>query len=218
MSKSEKSFSRQGTRAQGESSIEFIQSCIIIALAGMLYHAQTLNFNTAQGRGQSSSSSSKNLSGVPTLASDRTITPAINRTGFSYFSPGPADADRSSAGAFLATVFTENTENIINKLWQIESGRRLNPPDGDGGDAVGPLQLHLDVLKDVNRYFDADFAAADRKDLAKSKQIAKLYIQMWLQKNAEEIAVRIFNGCPRGFKSDLTDNYWNNYKNLKLKN
>ena len=113
---------------------------------------------------------------------------------------------------------------LVAKLWQQESGGRLIVPDGDNGDAVGPLQLHTEVLKDVNKYYGTNFTDSDRRDLEKSKQIAAMYISMWMprestlskfsgqggkftdksraRQSAEEIAVRIFNGGPRGWRSD----------------
>jgi hypothetical protein len=107
-------------------------------------------------------------------------------------------------------------DTIVDKLWQRESSRRLNPLDGDGGDAVGPLQLHIGVLIDVNKYYGTNFTPQDRRDYAKSRQIALMYINMWLNKNVEEIAVRIFNGGPRGWQKKTTDAYWDEYKKLKV--
>ena len=97
---------------------------------------------------------------------------------------------------------------LIQRLWIIESGGRLDPPDGDGGLAVGPLQLHKCVIDDVNRYWRTNFSYADRRDLHKSKQIARLYVTMWLDIHKQEIAARIYNGGPRGWQKKTTDEYW----------
>ena len=109
----------------------------------------------------------------------------------------------------------ELLDSIVIKLWQLESSGRLNPPDGDNGDAVGPLQLHLCMLQDVNKYYGKNLKPDDRLDLQLSKTIAKAYICMWLLENQEEIAVRIFNGGPRGWRSSSTDEYWEKFKKLK---
>ncbi len=107
--------------------------------------------------------------------------------------------------------FTNRIDAMLNKIWLIESAGRLNPPAGDNGLAVGPLQLHPEALLDVNKYYGTKFIDSDRRDLEKSKQITLLYITMWFEQNAEEIAVRIFNGGPRGWRSESTDEYWNKY-------
>lgn len=99
-------------------------------------------------------------------------------------------------------------DELIEKIWQVESSGRLNPPDGDSGEAAGPLQIHKCVIDDVNRRYGMDFSYADRRDLDKSKQIAKLYVTMWLEFHKQEIAARIFNGGPRGWQKKSTDAYW----------
>ncbi|HIJ67259.1 MAG TPA: hypothetical protein HPP51_03120 [Planctomycetes bacterium] len=100
-------------------------------------------------------------------------------------------------------------DELIEKIHQVEASGRLNPPDGDGGKSAGPLQLHECVVDDVNRYRGTDFAYEDRRDPEKARRIAKLYITMWLQIHRDEIAARIFNGGPRGWRKKSTDGYWN---------
>jgi len=99
-------------------------------------------------------------------------------------------------------------DELIEKVWRVESGHRLDPPVGDGGEAVGPLQIHKCVIDDVNRHWQTSFSYADRRDLQKSKRIAKLYIAMWFDIHKQEIAARIYNGGPRGWQKKTTDVYW----------
>ena len=106
-------------------------------------------------------------------------------------------------------------DKLITKIYVVESGGRLNPPDGDGGRAVGALQLHKCVIDDVNFYYGQNFTYTDRHDLNKAKQIAKLYIAMWMHKQREEIAARIFNGGPRGWQKKSTDKYWQKIQKTK---
>ncbi len=220
MPKSEKQFSHEGTKAQGNKRLKFIL-LIIIAATILLYH---LNVTVSQP--------SESADRLVTADSTFKHTPAKMDSkndlsdGCSSLSPDRSILDhpdeiaaashRAGTGADYPDTM-DLLDSIVEKLWQLESSGRLNPPDGDGGDAVGPLQLHLGVLKDVNKYFDFNFVPDDRKDLTKSKFIAKAYITMWIMENNEEIGVRIFNGGPRGWRSETTDNYWNKYKDLKFK-
>jgi len=106
-------------------------------------------------------------------------------------------------------------DELIEKIWLREASGRLEPPAGDGGKAVGPLQLHRCVIDDVNQFCGADYSYADRLCLEKSKQLARLYIELWLDRNKEELAVRIFNGGPRGWRKNATDKYWLDIQNRK---
>lgn len=107
-------------------------------------------------------------------------------------------------------VFVDETwlDALIESIWFVESSCRTTPPDGDGGEAVGPLQLHGCVLADVNNYYGTGFRASDARDLAIAKQIAAMYIRMWMDKRKTEIAARIFKGGPRGWRKKSTDEYW----------
>jgi len=99
-------------------------------------------------------------------------------------------------------------DELIQKLWMVESNGRLKPREGDGGLAIGPLQIHPAVVKDVNKFCGARFSLEDRKDLAKSKLLARLYVTMWMDIHKQEIAARIYNGGPRGWQKKSTDSYW----------
>ena len=122
---------------------------------------------------------------------------------------------RSASGPAVHTAGPDWLAQLIEKLWRKEASNGLEPPDGDDGRAVGPLQLHRCVVDDVNFYCKTDYSYADRRDLEKSKQIARLYIELWLDRNKEELAVRIFNGGPRGWRKKATDKYWQDIKNYK---
>ncbi len=106
-------------------------------------------------------------------------------------------------------------DELVERIWQVEAGGRLNPPPGDGGRAVGPLQIHTCVIDDVNYYFGTDFSYEDRHDLDKSKQIARLYMMLWMMRHGEEIAARIYKGGPRGWRKRSTDEYWRKIEGVK---
>jgi len=97
---------------------------------------------------------------------------------------------------------------LLDKIWSVESDGRLAPPDGDGGEAIGPLQIHQCVLDDVNEYYGTKIKRFHLRDIVIAKIIARLYIEMWMDRHKEEIAARIFKGGPRGWQSKSTDKYW----------
>jgi len=99
-------------------------------------------------------------------------------------------------------------DGLLDKIWTVESGRQLCPPDGDGGQAVGPLQIHCCVLEDVNMRYGTKFTRSDLREIKTARLIAQLYIRLWMNIYKEEIAARIFNGGPRGWRKKSTDAYW----------
>ena len=106
-------------------------------------------------------------------------------------------------------------DELIEKIYLVESGGRANPPAGDGGRAAGAMQLHRCVVDDVNFYYGENFSYADRNDVEKAKQMARLYITHWLGVHKEEIAARIYNGGPRGWQKKQTDTYWGKIKAIR---
>jgi len=106
-------------------------------------------------------------------------------------------------------------DELLEKIRQAESGGKPNPPDGDGGNAIGPLQIHKAVLDDVNKRFGTNFTHENCRDIGKAKTIARLYISMWTETHREEIAARIFNGGPRGWRKSSTDAYWAKIQRMK---
>ncbi|MBC8481152.1 MAG: hypothetical protein H8D47_00605 [Planctomycetes bacterium] len=106
-------------------------------------------------------------------------------------------------------------DELIEKIWFVESSGRISCPDGDGGSAGGPMQIHPDVIDDVNFYWGTDYTYADRYDLAKAKRIARLYIARWFEASREEIAARIYNGGPRGFEKESTEKYYRRIEGIR---
>ena len=86
---------------------------------------------------------------------------------------------------------------------------------GDDGRAVGALQVHKGTVDDVNRYYRTNFSYCDRSDFTKARLIARLYIRMWMDIHKEEIAARIFNGGPRGWRNKSTVKYWRKIQGVK---
>jgi len=97
---------------------------------------------------------------------------------------------------------------LIEKIHAVEASGQLTCPDGDGGRSVGPMQLTKAAVGDVNYYWGTHYSYEDRRDLTCAKQIARLYISMWIEIMQEEIAARIYNGGPRGFEKESTKKYF----------
>jgi len=107
-------------------------------------------------------------------------------------------------------------DELIEKIWLKESSGRLKPPDGDGGAAVGPLQIHKKAIDDVNKFYGTKYTLDDVRQIAPAKEVARLYVTLWLEKHKEEIAARIYNGGPRGWRKKSTDEYWEDVKKLMI--
>ena len=111
---------------------------------------------------------------------------------------------------------------LIPLLIQVESGG--NPKAiGDGGKAVGVLQLHPIYVADVNRIYGTAYKAKDRLSEAQSKTITRLYLthygaryeRLAGKKATLEVLARIHNGGPDGWKKQATKAYWNKIAKLK---
>jgi hypothetical protein len=181
----------------------------------MLYHAQIFNLKSHTATFQTESAGFFSLPADSNFVIDPAKTRQSEKsehTHFPYCSTLPCGTSSLQGGSFLNADFADS---IVEKLWLLESNGKLNPAAGDNGEAIGPLQLHPGVLLDINKYYGTNFILADRRDLNKSKQIAAMYIAMWLELNSEEIAVRIFNGGPRGWRSKNTDEYYKKYLTTK---
>jgi soluble lytic murein transglycosylase-like protein len=98
----------------------------------------------------------------------------------------------------------------------------MNPSAvGDGGDAVGLLQIHECVIQDVNRVYGTGYTAEDRKDPRDSVAICTRYIAYWGKHYTKltgqpltyEVCAKIWNGGAYGWRKtgkvgDRLDAYW----------
>ena len=67
---------------------------------------------------------------------------------------------------------------LIPLLIQVESSGNVNAI-GDGGKAVGCLQIHPVVVEDVNRIYQTKYTEKDRLNKAKSMSICRLYLKYY---------------------------------------
>jgi len=97
---------------------------------------------------------------------------------------------------------------ILTAIRMIESSGRDAPPDGDGGLAIGPYQIHRRYWADAG--LRGDYQDCRRREYAERVIIAYMrrYVaQAWESHDAEVIA-RTHNGGPRGRHKRATDRYW----------
>ena len=97
---------------------------------------------------------------------------------------------------------------LIDALCKVESNN--NPKAvGDGGKAVGILQIWPIMVKDVNRILHKEvYVLGDRTDPVKSRKICRVYLNHYGKGKSFEYLARIWNGGPKGYKKECTVKYW----------
>ena len=117
-----------------------------------------------------------------------------------------------SISLLLAQVSTA----LLLALHGGESDFKHRPKPGDGGKALGALQIHDIAIRDVNRVYGSSYSHADALDRDKAYTICKLYLTHWgkyyTRKTGKpptpEVYARIWNGGPTGWKKPSTVKYW----------
>ena len=110
--------------------------------------------------------------------------------------------------ALCATSHAAPSESFWRALHLVESsGRTTGPIIGDGGKALGPLQIHRDYHADSRVAGDYSRVA----DLEYSKRVATAYLKRyaptaWAAGDVETLA-RVHNGGPRGHLKPATKGY-----------
>lgn len=110
---------------------------------------------------------------------------------------------------FLANIsFSSPSDTLIEALVHVESKGNAHAR-GDNGRAIGILQIHKEVIDDVNKAYGVAYKYADRKNPIKSREICRKYLVLhggWGATN--ETYARIWNGGPNGHKKYSTRGYW----------
>tara|TARA_R100000951_G_scaffold109933_1_gene107557 strand:- start:430 stop:948 length:519 start_codon:yes stop_codon:yes gene_type:complete len=142
-------------------------------------------------------------------ATSRILTPAP---------PEPWQADPSAFAeqepASVALVAAETPpppaldhERLYRALVEQESGGNPHAV-GDGGRAVGVLQIHPIMVRDVNRILGYDrWTLQDRWSAAESRAMLEVYLGHYGATSYEE-AARKWNGGPDGPSKEATVPYW----------
>ena len=88
----------------------------------------------------------------------------------------------------------------------------LFPPDGDGGDSIGPLQIQEAYWKDSQKYSEVNFPYLECRNILQSIYAIDGYMKRYCPEAWEivdyEVIARTHNGGPRGPKKESTKAYW----------
>ena len=108
-----------------------------------------------------------------------------------------------------------NISNLITALIVVESsGNDL--AIGDGGKAIGPLQIHKAVIVDVNRITGSNYRHQDMTNRAQARAVCEAYLRHYGKGASTEQLARRWNGGPRGDTKTATEAYWRKVqRNLK---
>ena len=101
-----------------------------------------------------------------------------------------------------------NLTNLISALIAVESsGNDL--AIGDGGKAIGPLQIHKAVVTDVNRFTGAQYRHQDMTNRAIARKVCQAYLEHYGKGCTTEQLARKWNGGgPAGDRKTATLPYW----------
>ena len=109
--------------------------------------------------------------------------------------------------ALCATAHAAPSESFWRALHIVETSGRTGPIVGDGGKALGPLQIHRGYHQDSRVAGDYSRVA----DLDYSKRVVTAYLKRyaptaWAAGDVETLA-RVHNGGPRGHLKSATKGY-----------
>ena len=97
--------------------------------------------------------------------------------------------------------------NLISALIIVESsGNDL--AIGDGGKAIGPLQIHKAVVLDVNRFTGSHYRHQDMTNRAQARAVCEAYLRHYGKGATPEQLARRWNGGPTGDRKTSTEAYW----------
>jgi len=103
---------------------------------------------------------------------------------------------------------TMNLTNLITALIAVESsGNDL--AIGDGGKAIGALQIHRGVVLDVNRITGSTYRHQDMTNRAQARAVCEAYLKHYGKGATTEQLARRWNGGPKGDTKSSTEAYWN---------
>jgi len=104
-------------------------------------------------------------------------------------------------------------EGALRAIRIVESGGVPDPPDGDGGRAIGPFQIHRAYWQDAAGA-DPSLGGSyeDCRDPGYARRVVEAYMlrwapNAWTRGDAETIA-RTHNGGPQGPRRESTLPYW----------
>jgi hypothetical protein len=97
--------------------------------------------------------------------------------------------------------------NLISALIIVESsGNDL--AIGDGGRAIGCLQIHRGVVLDVNRITGSHYRHSEMTNRAQARAVCEAYLRHYGRGASTEQLARRWNGGPKGDTKSATEAYW----------
>lgn len=115
-----------------------------------------------------------------------------------------------SAIALGASHKNPSNLQLAKAVHQVESsGRTSRNIVGDGGRAIGPLQIHYANWKDATD-FDQSIGGkySDCHNLEYSVKVFDAYLRKYGKGKSAEERARIWNGGPKGYEKASTKKYW----------
>lgn len=106
---------------------------------------------------------------------------------------------------------------ILDAIRMVETGGRDDPPDGDGGKAIGPFQIHEVYWRDAVAFDETigpgnGFSYQDCRDPDYAIRVIEAYMKRWVpeawKRCDAEVIARTHNGGPRGARKRSTERYW----------
>jgi len=104
--------------------------------------------------------------------------------------------------------------DLLHAIHMVESGGRLKDvPNGDGGDAIGPFQIHKEYWQDAVQFRpNIGGKYSDCNGYEYSVKVVDAYLTRYGKDFREnenwEALARIHNGGPKGFRIKATIGYW----------
>ena len=116
---------------------------------------------------------------------------------------------------FTGVVYSQDDQSMdifIKALIEVES-RGDTFAIGDGGKAVGILQIHPIMVREVNRILEKEgvqevYTYNDRYDYDKSVEMFLIWYDYYHKYASYERIARCWNGGPRGDTYHCTKPYW----------
>lgn len=97
--------------------------------------------------------------------------------------------------------------NLISALIIVESSGN-DMAIGDNGRALGPLQIHREVVLDVNKFTGSHYRHQDMTNRAQARAVCEAYLRHYGRGKTTEQQARIWNGGPSGDRKPATLSYW----------
>jgi hypothetical protein len=103
--------------------------------------------------------------------------------------------------------------DVLDAIRFVESSDRDDVPDGDGGKAIGPYQIHHVYWRDAVEFdpsIGGDYQDCRRRDYA--ERVIDAYMRRWVpdawEAGEAEVVARVHNGGPKGASVQATRPYW----------